>query len=154
MPGSIYITRNTVFAATAGAKTVLKLITPTAFKIEILEMALFLDGVSASAVPATWDLFTSDETTAGTGGGTAVTTQIKGRTQAHGLTVGQNFTVEGTTYTAVKSGFVPQFMGSLVLPNPLGTEEESPSDAADSIGLRINVTANVNVLAWLKWARA
>jgi len=154
MAGAIYVTRNTVFAATAGAKTVLKLITPTSFKIEIMELALFKDGVTASAVPATWDLFTSTETTAGTQNGTAVTTQIKGQVQAHGLTVGQNFSAEGTTYTISKSGFIPQFMGSLILPNPLGTEEESPSDAADSIGLRINVTANVNVLAWLKWARA
>jgi len=151
---AIYISRNTVFAATAGAKTVLKLVTPTSFTIKILELALFLDGVTTSAVPATWDLFTSDETTAGTGGGTPVTTQVAGRAQAHGLTVTQNHTVEGTTYTVLKSGFVPQYMGGLVLPNPLGTEEESPSDAADSIGLRINVTANVNVLSWLKWARA
>jgi hypothetical protein len=150
---AVYVTRNTVFAATAGAKTVLKLVTTTAFHIQIHEMALFLDGVTSSAVPATWDLFTSDETTAGTGVGTAVTTQIRGRAQAHGLTVTQNHSAEGTTYTAVKSGYVPQFMGSLVLPNPLGLEESSPSDAADSIGLRINVTANVNVLAWLKWSR-
>lgn len=150
---AIYISRNTVFAATTGAKTVLKLITPTTYYIKILEMAIFTDGVTASAVPATWDLFTSDETTAGTGTGTAVTTQVSGRTQAHGLTVSQNHSAEGTTYTVVKSGFVPQFMGSLVLPNPLGTEENSPEGAADSVGLRINVTANVNVLSWLKWTR-
>lgn len=149
-----YITRNTVFAATTGAKTVLKLVTPNSFTIKILEMAIFTDGITATAIPATWDLFTSDETTAGTGNGTAVTTQVNGRAQAHGLTVTQNHSAEGTTYTVLKSGFIPQFMGSLVLGNPLGTEEESPSDAADSIGLRINVTANVNVLAWLKWARA
>jgi len=151
---AVYITRNTVFAATVGAKTVLKLVTPTTFNIKIMELAIFTDGVTASAVSATWDLFTSDETTAGTGVGTAVTTQVKGRAQAHGLTVTQNHSVEGTTYSVVKSGFVPQFMGGLVLPNPLGTEEESPSDAADSIGWRINVTANVNVLSWLKWCRA
>lgn len=150
---AVYITRNTVFAATTGAKTVLKLVTGSTFHIKIHELAIFTDGVTSSAVPATWDLFTSDETTAGTGSGTAVTTQITGRAQAHGLTVTQNHSAEGTTYTVVKSGFVPQFMGSLVLPNPLGLEEASPSDAADSIGLRINVTANVNVLSWLKWSR-
>jgi len=149
-----YVTRNTVFAATAGAKTVLKLVSPTGFAIKVHEIALFLDGVTSTAVPATWDLFTSDETTAGTGSGTAVTSQVKGRAQAHGLTVTQNHSVEGTTYTVLKSGFVPQFMGSLVIQNPLGTEEQSPADAADSIGLRINVTANVNVLAWIKWSRA
>jgi hypothetical protein len=150
---AVYITRNTVFAATAGAKTVLKLITPTTFAIVVHEIALFTDGVTASAVPATWDLFTSDETTAGTQVGTAVTTQVQGATLAHGLTVGQNFSAEGTTYTIAKSGFIPQFMGSLVLPSPLGLEEESPAGLADSIGLRINVTANVNVLAWIKWSR-
>lgn len=151
---AVYITRNTVFAATTGAKTVLKLVTPTTFNIKILEMAIFTDGVTATAVPATWDLFTSDETTAGTGGGTAVTTQVSGAAIAHGLTVTQNHTAEGTTYSVVKSGFVPQFMGGLIIPNPLGTEENSPAGTADSIGLRINVTANVNVLAWLKWTRA
>ena len=151
---AIYVSRNTVFAATAGAKTVLKIITPTTFNIKIHELALFTDGVTSSAVPATWDLFTSDETTAGTSVGSPVTTQVAGRAQAAGITLGQNFSAEGTTYTIVKSGFVPQYMGTLVLPNPLGLEEGSPGDAADSIGLRINVTANVNVLAWLKWSRA
>lgn len=152
---AIYITRlDTAFAATTGYKTILKLVTTSAFKIEILELALFTDGVTSSAVPASWSLFTSDETTAGTGSGTAVTTQIKGRTQAHGLTVTQKHSAEGTTYAHIKRGFIPQFMGTLIIPNPLGTEEQSPSDAADSIGIGINVTAAVNVDCWLKWARA
>ena len=151
---AVYITRmDSAFAATTGAKTMLKLVTPTSFAIEVKEIAIFTDGVTASAVPATWDLFTSDETTAGTGSGTAVTTQVSGAAQAHGLTVTQKHSAEGTTYTVLKSGYVPQFMGALVLQNPLGDEEESPANAADSIGLRINVTANVNVLCWIKWAR-
>lgn len=152
---AVYITRlDSAFSATTGAKTVLKLVTPTTFNIKILELALFTDGVTASAVPATWDLFTSDETTAGTGSGTAVTTQIKGAAVAHGLTVTQKHSAEGTTYTVQKSGYIPQFMGQLILPNPLGLEENSPAGLADSIGLRINTTATVNVLAWLKWCRA
>ena len=150
----IYVTRNTVFAAVAGAKTVLKLITPATFNIKIHELGVSLDGVTSTAVPATLEWFTSDETTAGTSVGTPVTTQIKGRAQAHGLTVGQNFSAEGTTYTICKGLFVPQFMGLLIVQNPLGLEEESPGDAADSIGIRINVTAAVNVLAWIKWSRA
>ena len=152
---AIYVTRlDTAFAATTGAKTVLKLVSTSAFHIQVVEFALFTDGVTSSAVPATWDLFTSDETTAGTGSGTAVTSQIAGRTQAHGLTVTQKHSAEGTTYTVLQSGYIPQFMGSLVIQNPLGQESDSPGDAADSIGLRINVTANVNVLAWIKWTRA
>jgi hypothetical protein len=151
---AVYVTRNTVFAAVAGAKTVLKLVTPTSFNIKIHELKLSMDGVTASAVPATLEWGTSDETTAGTGGGTAVTTQVKGRAQAHGLTVTQNHTAEGTTYTIHEGIFVPQFMGILVLQNPLGLENESPGDAADSFLVRINVSANVNVLCSVKWSRA
>jgi len=151
---AVYRTRNTVFAATAGAKTLLKLVTPTTFNIKVHEIGVSMDGVTSSAVPATFEFGTSDETTAGTGVGTAVTSQIKGRAQAHGLTVTQNHSAEGTTYTIINGVFVPQFMGLLVLQNPLGLEDESPGDAADSFLLRINVSAAVNVLGWVKWSRA
>lgn len=150
---AIYITRNTVFAATPGAKTILKLITPTSFYIHIHELKVSTDGVTASAVPAVLEWGTSDETTAGTQVGTAVTTQIKGRAQADGLTVGQNFSAEGTTYTIVDGIFMPQYNGLIVLQNPLGLEPDSPANAADSMWLRINVSANVNVRASIKWSR-
>lgn len=151
---AVYVTRNTAFAATAGAKTVLKLISPTGFFLKIHEIGISMDGVTSSAVPATVELFRSDETTAGTSVGSPVTTQIKGQAQANGITVGQNFSAEGTTYTIIKGLYVPQYMGLVVLQNPLGLEEQSPGgDAADSFGIRINVTANVNVLAWIKWSR-
>ena len=151
---AIYVTRNTVFAATTGAKTVLKLITPTSFSIRIHEIGVSMDGVTASAVPATFEWGISDETTAGTGSGTAVTSQVSGEIIAHGLTVGQNFSAEGTTYTIHAGVFVPQYMGMFVRQNPLGIEESSPAGTADSFLLRINVTANVNVLAWIKWSRS
>lgn len=151
---AVYMTRNTVFAATTGAKTVLKLVTPTSFNIKIHEIGISMDGVTSTAVPATVDWGTSDETTAGTGSGTAVTTQIKGAAIANGLTVTQNHTAEGTNYTVHGHVYVPQFMGVFVYQNPLGLEPQSPAGLADSFFLRINVTANVNVLAWIKWSRA
>lgn len=151
---SVYVSRNTAFAATAGAKTVLKIITPTSFHIKVHEIGVSMDGVTSTAVPATFEWGTSDETTAGTSVGTPVTTQITGRAQAHGITLGQNFSAEGTTYTIHNSLYVPQFMGVFVLQNPLGLEPESPGDAADSFLLRINVTAAVNVFAWIKWSPA
>jgi hypothetical protein len=151
---AVYVTRNTAFAATAGAKTLLKLITPTSFNIKIHEIGVSMDGVTASAVPATFEWGTSDETTAGTSVGTPVTTQIKGSAIAHGLTVGQNFSAEGTTYIVHSGVYVPQFMGTFVMQNPLGLEPVSPSGTADSFFTRINVSANVNVLGWIKWSRA
>jgi hypothetical protein len=151
--GPTYITRNTVFAATAGAKTVLKLVSPTSFHIYLVRMRISMDGVTSSAVPATFDVFTSDETTAGTGSGSAVTTQINGRAQAHGLTVTQNHSAEGTTYTVLDSFYIPQFMGHYTESIPLGIEYASPGDAADSIGIRGNVSAPVNILCSLTWKR-
>lgn len=148
---AVYCVKNAAFAATAGAKTVLKGITGSAFNIKIHEIGISTDGVTSSAVPATLDIFTSDETTAGTG--TSVTpVQIKGQTAAHGTTWASNFTAEGTTYTLVKSLYIPQFMGLVILQNPLGLEEQTLA-LSDSIGIRINVTANVNVLAWIKFSR-
>lgn len=151
--GPRYVTRNTVFAATAGAKTALKLVSSTGFHIYLEKMRVSFDGVTATAVPATVDVFTSDETTAGTGSGTAVTTQIGGRAQAHGLTVTQNHSAEGTTYTVMDTFYVPQYMGHYTESIPLGLEYASPGDAADSIGIRINVSANVNAFVTLTWTR-
>jgi hypothetical protein len=152
---AVYITRlDSAFSAATGAKTVLKLVTPTSFNIKIHAIKVSMDGVTATAVPATVDWGISDETTAGTGSGSAVTNQVKGRPQAHGLTVTQKHSAEGTTYSVYDHMFVPQLMGFLVLHNPLGLEEESPGDAADSFFLRINTSATVNVLASIKWSRA
>lgn len=154
MADAVYVTRNTVFSAATGAKTVLKLITPTGFGIEIHEIGVSMDGVTSSAVPATVDAFTSDETTAGTNVGTAVTTQTRGAVIAHGLTVGQNMSAEGTTYTIIRSWFVPQYMGLFVIQNPLGLGTNSPAGTADSYGIRINTSATVNVLAYIVWSRS
>lgn len=151
----VYVASNGgAFAATTGAKTLLKLVTPTSFNIKIHEIGVSMDGVTSSAVPATLEFFTSDETTAGTGGGSPTIVQIKGATLAHGCTVTGNHSAEGTTYTIIKGLYVPQFMGTFVMQNPLGLEEQSPAGTADSIGLRINVSANVNVRAWMKFSRA
>lgn len=153
---AIWIARNTAFSAATGAKTVLKLITGSTFNVKIHEIGISMDGVTATAVPATVDLFTSDETTAGTSGASVPTIQqIKGRAQASGCTLGHNFTAEGTTYTVLKSFYVPQYMGLVIIQNPLGLEEQAPGgDVADSVGIRINTSATVNVLAWIKFSKA
>lgn len=151
----VYVASNGgAFAATAGAKTLLKIVTPTGFNIKLHEICVSMDGVTSSAVPATLEFFTSDETGAGTGGGSPTIVQIKGATLAHGCTVTGNHTAEGSAYTIIKGLYVPQFMGALILQNPLGLEEQSPAGTADSIGMRINVSANVNVRAWMKFSRA
>ena len=152
---AIYVSSNiTPFAATAGAKTILKIITPTTFNIKIHEIGISTDGVTASAVPMTVDWGNSDETTAGTAGGSPTTIQVKGSAIAHGITLGANFTAEGTTLTPSVKLYIPQFMGTFVHQMPLGLEPVSPAGTADSFFVRVNVTAAVNVLCWVKWSRA
>lgn len=152
---AVYVSCNiTPFAATAGAKTILKLITPTGFNIKIHEIGLSTDGVTSTAVPMTVDWGNSDETTAGTAGGSPTTIQIKGSAIAHGITLGANFTAEGTTLTPSKKMYVPQFMGTFIYQTPLGFESVSPAGLPDSFFVRVNVTANVNVLCWVVWSRA
>jgi len=143
----------TAFSAATGAKTLLKLITGAAFIVKIHEFGVSFDGVTSSAVPATVDLFTSDETTAGTSGVTGTITQIKGQTTASGCTLGTNFTAEGTTYTVLRSYYVPQFMGALVIQNPLGLEDQTLA-LSKSIGIRVNTTATVNVKGYFKFSRS
>ena len=151
---AVYLSRNTVFAATAAPLTVLKIITPTSFNIKVHSLGISTDGVTSSAVPLTLDWGTSDETTAGTSVGSPVTTQISGAAIAHGITLGQNFSAEGTTYTIHETVFVPQYMGIFVIQFPLGLEPESPAGLADSFFLRVTATAAVNVRAFIKWSRA
>ena len=152
----VYVASNeTPFAATTGEKTLLKIVTPTGFNIKIHEVGVSMDGVTSTHAPARLRFFTSDETTAGTGTGSPTIVQIKGAALAHGCTVTANHTTtQGTTYTYIKGLYVPQFMGVFVMQNPLGLEEQSPAGTADSIGLTINVSNNVNVLAWIKFSRS
>ena len=63
---AVYTTRNTVFSAATGARTVLKIITGTTFGLKVHEIGVSMDGVTSTAVPATFEWGTSDETTAGT----------------------------------------------------------------------------------------
>ena len=152
---AVYVSRNVdPFVATVGVKTILKLISPTTFFIKIHEIKLSTNGVTASAVPLTADWGTSDETTAGTSTGVNKTTQVKGRLEANGITLGSNFSAEGTTYDIQDGIYVPQFMGVVIVQFPLGLEPVSPGGGvAQSFLIRVNVTANVNVLCSVRWSR-
>lgn len=139
----------TVFAATAGAKTVLNLIAGANQAVFLKSVTLSMDGVTASAVPATVDVCQSTQAGAGTAGVTPTILQASGRTLAAQATAGANYTVEPTTLTAIKKFYVPQFMGLYEFKLPLGDEYETDfsGGTVKALAIRINVSANVNVLA-------
>lgn len=147
------VTTATVFAATTGAKTALMAIAPAGHGLAVCEMGVSFDGVTSSAVPATVELVQSTQATAGTSGVTPTITQIRGRsTGGSAPTGGSNYTAEPTVLTRLKIWYIPQFMGTFVIQYPLGRESESDSSGGTikALGIRINVSANVNFVGYLE----
>lgn len=144
----------TVFAMTTGAKTALMAISPSGHGIQGVEMGISFDGVTASAVPAFCEAVLSTQAGAGTSGVTPTITQSRGRsTGGSAPTGGSNYTGEPTTITRLKPFYLAQFMGTYVLQWPLGREApeiDNSSGTNRGLGIRINVTANVNFSGWLE----
>lgn len=150
----VYLSRNTVFAATAGAKTVLSVIAGAAQPVAVLEWGISFDGVTSSAVPATVELCQSTQAGAGTSAGSIpAIVQLSGRAITAQPTSGHNYTVEPTTLTVIEQLFVPQFMGAYVKQYPLGLEPDTDlsGGTVKALAIRVNVTANVNVLAYIRF---
>ena len=144
---------SSVFAATAGAKTFLMAISPAGHGLSMVEFGVSTDGITASAVPMTVDIVTSTQAGAGSSGATPTITQVRGRsTSGSAPTGGGNYTAEPTTLVVVKKLYIPQFMGTFVYQAPLGRELECDSSGGTikGLGIRVNVSANVNIVGWLE----
>lgn len=151
---AIYVARNTVFAATAGAKTVLNVIAGANQAVAIIEWGVSFDGVTASAVPATVELCQSTQATAGTSAASVpAIVQVSGRAITAQPTSGHNYTAEPTALTVIEQKFVPQFMGLYEKQYPLSFEPDSDlsGGTVKALAIRVNVTANVNVLAYIRF---
>lgn len=147
------VTNGTVFAATTGAKTVLNIIAGANQAVLLKAVELSLDGVTASAVPATADVCQSTQGAAGTAGVTPTIVQSSGRTLASQATAGANYSAEPTTLTTIEKFFIPQFMGLKQWELPLGSEYETDFSGGTikAVCVRINVSANVNVLCTMRF---
>ena len=143
----------TPFAATTGAKTALMVISAANSGLMVVEFGISFDGVTATAVPALVELVSSTQATAGTGTGTPTITQNRGRvTGGEAPTASGRHSAEPTVLVRHKAWYVPQFMGTFVVQFPLGREPEI-DDSGGSIkgyGIRVNVSANVNVMCYME----
>jgi hypothetical protein len=151
---AVYSVKNAAFAATAGAKTVLNVIAGANQPVSIIEWGVSFDGVTASAVPATVELCQSTQAGAGTPGSTPTIVQVGGRAITAQPTAGSNYAAEPTTLTAIEGLYVPQFMGVFVKQYPLGQEPDTDlsGGTVKALCIRVNVTANVNVLAYIRFS--
>jgi hypothetical protein len=150
---SVYVVQNTVFAATAGAKTVLNAIAGANQPVQIIEWGISFDGVTSSAVPATVNLCQSTQAGAGTSAGSIpAVVQVRGRTTAAQFTVGHNYSAEPTALTVIEQTFVPQYNGIYVRSYGMneGPDTDLSGGTVKALALRVNVTANVNVLAYMR----
>lgn len=143
----------TPFAATAGAKTALLVIPGANSGIIPVEFGISFDGVTATAVPALVELVSSTQATAGTPTGTPTVTQIRGRvTGGEAPTASGRYSAEPTVLVRHKAWYVRQDGGLLIVQFPLGREPETDDSggAIKAYGIRVNVSANVNVMAYME----
>ena len=137
-----------VALAAATAKTVLCIIAPAQFGIDLKKVRVGFDGVTASAVPVLCELMTStlaSNSTPGTGNTTATVTQAYGRSITAGFTGFYGSTSEPTVLTAFDSFLLTPAGGLVFYDWPLGDTPDSA--VSNGIVLRCTAPATVNVRA-------
>lgn len=132
----------------ATAKTVLAVIAPAQFGIDLIGYTLGFDGVTASATPGLLEIvqFTTD----GTGTGATVN-QNYGRTITPGFTSKYNYSAEPTTPTVLYRTSVTPNGGTIIYEFPRDRTPDSP--VSNLMGLRLTFAAPVNANATLIFER-
>jgi hypothetical protein len=146
-----YTARSGSLALTAAtARTVCRVAATSAIGFQVVEIGIFFDGTTATAVPVLVELFTDD----GISGGTAASItprQVRGATATATVTAA-SYSAE-PTYTnlqVLKDPLVPPTSG-LILQHPLGRETEGePGTTRAGVGLRVTAPATVNVRAYME----
>lgn len=143
-----------VALSAATAKTVLCVIAPSQFGIDLKKLKIGFDGVTASAVPVLCELMTStliSNSTPGTGNSTGTVTQVYGRSITAGFTGFYASTSEPTVLTTFDSWILTPAGGLVMYDYPLG---DTPDTAvSNGIVLRCTAPAAVNVRASFTFER-
>jgi hypothetical protein len=147
-------TTGAAVALTTVAKTVLCVIAPAQFGVDLKKLRVAFDGVTASAVPILVELMYStlaSNSTPGTNNTAGTVTQVYGRTITPGFTSFYASTTEPTVLTVIDSWLLDPNKGLVLYDYPLG---DTP-DTAVSNGLVIRCTppAAVNVRATMWFER-
>lgn len=138
----------------ATAKTVLCVIAPAQFGIDLKKLKIGFDGVTASAVPVLCELMTStlaSNSTPNTANTSATPLQVYGRSITAGFTGFYASTSEPTVLTAFDSWILTPAGGLLMYDYPLGDTPDTAVSAG--IVLRCTAPAAVNVRASFTFER-
>lgn len=149
--GYMTATGAAVALAAATAKTVLNVIAPAQFGIDLKKFRIAFDGVTASAVPALVEICISTQATAGTSTAGTVT-QVYGRTITAGFTSAYNYTAEPTVLTVIDQiALLDPNKGVVMYDYALG---DTPDTAvSNGIAIRVTAPAVVNCRAVLHFER-
>jgi hypothetical protein len=143
-----------VALAAATAKTVLFVVAPAQFGVDLKKYRIAFDGVTASAVPVLVEicsLTAASNSVAGTGNTTATVAQVYGRAITAGFTAGYNSTSEPTVLAAIDSFLMTPNGGVVLYDYPLGDTPDN--DVSKGFAIRLTAPAAVNVRATLWFER-
>lgn len=143
-----------VALSAATAKTVLFVVAPAQFGVDLKKYRVAFDGVTASAVPVLVEicaLTAASNSTAGTGNTTATVAQVYGRAITAGFTAGYNATSEPTVLSVVDSFLMTPNGGVVLYDFPLGDTPDN--DVSKGFAIRCTAPAAVNVRATMWFER-
>jgi hypothetical protein len=149
-------TSSAVALVAATAKTVIMVLAPASFGVDLKKFRLSFDGTTATATPALIELVSSTNATNSTPG-TANTNESSNIVQAYGRSIVTGFTAfsgstsEPTVLTVVDSFLLTPTGGTLFYDFPLGDTPDTNVSAG--IGLRVTAPAVVNVRASMHFER-
>lgn len=139
----------------ATAKSVLTVIAPASFGIDLTKMRLGFDGVTASAVPVSVEMcdntLVSNSTpgTANSNGNTSIN-QVYGRTIVAGFTGFYNSTTEPTVLTSYDRWTLTPNGGLVIYDWPLGSTHDTPVSAGITVRLTAPAAVNATATLWME----
>lgn len=142
-----------VALAAATAKSVLTVIAPASFGVDLTKYRLGFDGVTASAVPVLveWcDNTLATNSTPGTANSAGTVTQVYGRTITAGFTGYYASTTEPTVLTRYDSYTLTPNGGLVIYDWPLGTSHDTPVSAGITLRLTAPAAVNANGAFWFE----
>src|SRR5215207_5347380 len=131
-----------VALSAATAKTVLAVLAPAQFGVDLRGFELSLDGATSTAVPALWELClltAATNSTPGTNNTTGTVNQEFGRTITAGFTGFYGSTSEPTVLTALYADYIPVFNGLVIRDFPFNGGPDTP--VSQGFALRITAPA-------------
>ncbi len=128
----------------ATAKSVIGVVAPAQFGVDLTKFRIGFDGATSTAVPARVELCAATFATNGPGtNSTSITpVQMYGRSITAGFTAASNWTTEPTVLTVVETWNQSVYGGLVVYDYPFGTSPDSP--VSNGFVIRVTAPAAVN----------